>query len=130
MGSINKPDQLNYARTIEGLFSRYGVEYQVRPHDVADGNRIFGILSGGKKTVTHYAITFIIEKGSLTERMFQDLLCEFDTQIGYKMLKSPKELFEDMQKGYIDNVFDEGYFGESLFDSRIFDKFLATEDLL
>lgn len=129
LGSVNEPEPLNFARTIEGIFTKYHLQYQVRPHEVASGHRIFGIISGSKKTVTHYAITFIIEKGTLTREMFDDLLCEFDTQVGYRMLKSPQVLFEDMQKGYIDNVFDEGYFEASLYDSRIFDKFLATEDL-
>jgi len=61
--------------------------------------------------------------------MFEDLLGEYDLQIGYKLQKETSEFFEDMLKGYVNNVFDESYFGNSFYDSRIFDKFLATEDL-
>ena len=129
LGSINKPEPVNYARTIEGVFAKHGLRYQVRPIEIQGGKLIFGFLSGGKKTETHYAITFIIPKSALTKALFLDFLCEFDIQIGYKSLMDDNTFFDDMLKGYIDNVFDENYFGDSFYDSRIFNKFLATEDI-
>lgn len=129
LGSKNKPDQMNYARTLEGLFAKYGLAYQVRPVEIQAQKQLLGFLSGGKKTETHYAITFIIPEGALNKEMFEDLLSEFDLQIGYKMQKEIDEFFDDMLKGYVNNVFDENYFASSFYDSRIFDKFLATNDL-
>ena len=128
LGSVNKPDQLNYARVIEGLFAKYSLRYQIRPMEVASNKNILGMFAGGKKTITHFAITFMVPTNSFTREMFDDFLCEYDVQIGYKMIKSQDELFEDMLKGYINNVFDPEYFEQSLYDSRVFDKFLATED--
>lgn len=129
LGSKTKPDQMNYSRTIEALFAKYGLVYQVRPIEIQAQKQLLGFLSGGKKTETHYAITFIIPEGALNKEMFEDLLGEYDLQIGYKFQKETSEFFEDMLKGYVNNVFDESYFGNSFYDSRIFDKFLATEDL-
>jgi len=129
LGSVNKPDQLNYARVIEGLFAKYSLRYQIRPTEVASDKNIFGMFAGGKKTITHFAITFIVPSKGITREMFDDFLCEYDIQIGYKMIKSQDEFFDDMLKGYINNVFDPEYFRQSLYDSRVFDKFLATEDI-
>lgn len=129
LGSINKPEPMNYARTMEGFFAKHGLRYQVRPVEIQVGKQIFGFLSGGKKTETHYAISFIIPKSTLTKDQFEDFLCEFDIQIGYKSLMDDKTFFDDLLKGYVDNVFDENYFGDSFYDSRIFSKFLATEDI-
>lgn len=129
LGSVNKPDQLNYARVIEGLFAKYSLRYQIRPMEIAGTKNLFGMFAGGNKTVTHFAITFIVPSNSITREMFDDFLCEYDVQIGYKMIKSQDELFDDMLKGYLNNVFDPEYFEQSLYDSRVFDKFLATEDV-
>ena len=129
LGSKSKPDPLKYAKLIEGLFAKYGLRYQVRPIEIQAQKQLFGMFSGGKKMDSHFAITFIIPQGALNKEMFEDLLSEFDLQIGYEMQKEADEFFNDMSKGYVDNVFDVAYFGNSFYDSRIFDKFLATEDL-
>lgn len=128
LGNVNKPDPLNYTKVIEGLFAKYKLPYQIRPMEVASSKNILGMF-GGKKTMTHFSITFIVQTNALTREMFDDLLCEYDVQIGYKMVKPQKEFFEDILKGYINNVFDPEYFQQSLYDSRVFDKFLATEDI-
>lgn len=129
LGSRTKPEPLKYARLIEGLFAKYGLRFQVRPIEIQAQKQLFGLFSGGKKTETHYAITFLIPQGALNKEMFEDLLSEFDLQIGYIPQKETDEFFDDMSKGYVDNVFDKGYFGNSFYDSRIFDKLLASEDL-
>ena len=130
LGSVNEPDQLQFARLMEGMFAKYGLRYQVRPIEVKSNKQMFGFLNfGGKGTDTHYAITCLIPKHVINKEMFEDLFCEFDVQVGYKMLMMVDEFFDDMMKGYLDNVFDAGYFGDSFYDSRIFDKFLSTEDL-
>lgn len=130
LGSENSPDQLKYARDMESLFAKYALAYQVRPIEVAKQKDVFAMFSlGGKKTETHYAITFMIPKSNLNPEMFEDLLCEFDIQIGYDLLKDQEVFFGDMMKGYIKDIFDSGYFENCFYDSRIFSKFLATEDL-
>ncbi len=129
MGSVTQPDQRSYAQMIEGLFTKHNIQYHLRPVEMPNPKQLFGFFTTGNKTVTQYVITFIIEKGAFSETLFDDLLCEFDTQIGYGLLKSPKEIFIDMEKGYLDNVFDQQYFSDSLLDSRIFKKFLSSKNL-
>ena len=129
LGSITKPDQLTYTKIAEGLFAKHKLRYQVRPLEVANSKNIFGMFPSGKKTVTHFALTFIVPSKAFTQEMFNDFLCEYDVQIGYKMLKSQDTFFDDLQKGYISDVFNPEYFEESFYDSRVFDKFLATEDI-
>lgn len=129
LGSVNKPEPMPYARSLEGLFAKYGLRYMVRPVEVQTPKSLFDFLGRSKKTETHYAITFIVPKGTLDRAMFEALFCEFDLQIGYGFKQSMDSYFDDMGKGYVDNVFDEAYFSNNFYDSRLFNKFLATEDL-
>ena len=129
LGSVTKPDQMNYAKTLEGLFSKYCLTYHIQPIEIQNNKNFLGMLSGSKKTITHYAITFIIPAKGMTRDLFDDLLCEYDLQIGYKPLKPVEVFFEDLQKGYAKTVLDTTYYESNYYDSRIFNKFLATEDL-
>lgn len=129
LGSVSKPEPMLYARSLEGLFAKYGLAYMVRPVEVQASKSFFDFLGRGKKTETHYAITFIVPKGALDEAMFEAFFCEFDLQVGYGFKQAVDTYLDDVTKGYVDNVFDEGYFSNSFYDSRLFNKFLATEDL-
>lgn len=128
LGSVNKPDQMKFTKEAEGLFAKYQLAYMVRPIEVQAQKALLGVF-GGKKTETHYAITFIIPAGSFNEAMFKDFFCEFDLQIGYQFQKDVQSYFDDVRKGYVDNVFDDAYFANSFYDSRVFNKYLATEDI-
>ncbi len=129
LGSVNKPDPLTYTKQTETKLSHTGIKYQVRPMEVRNEKQLFGFLAGKKKTITDYCITFVLHKGELTRELFDEVLCEFDLQVGYDIKVDQQTFFEDLLKGYVDGVTNVEYFNNSFFDSRIFDKFLATEDL-
>lgn len=129
LGSISEPDPLEYTRSLERVLQDEGIKYIVQPIEARVQKNILGIFGGNKKPIKDFSISFYLNQGSLTEDFFDKVLCEFDLQIGYNLLKDQSTLFEDISKGYFDTRDTSAYYGEALFDSMIFHKFLASEDL-
>lgn len=130
LGSVHEPVPEIFARDHERMLQDFGIKYAVRPIEIRQQKNLFGLFSfGGKKKIQDFSIAYFIDKSTLTREMFEALLCEFDAQIGYHPKRSQEETLEDIFKGYFNTDSLSNYFGQSFFDSRLFSKMLATENL-
>lgn len=128
LGAIVTIEAKEYARKMETILAAYHLDYGVRP---IEGNKkmFLGVLSLGAKKKVDYALFFILPKGQLTEPMFDQIFMEVDLMIGYDFKVPMEKLLIEFEKGYLEDARDEDYFRENLYDSRIFNKFLATQEI-
>lgn len=129
LGSINDPDPQEFARELERKLTANSIQYGIQPMEVRVKKNILGVFSMNKNPIKDFSISFCLKKATLTEELFNEILCEFDLQIGYNLLKTADEIQEDIRKGYFNTSDTSAYYGETVFDSMIFHKFLATEDV-
>jgi hypothetical protein len=128
LGSVSNPTPLDYTRTIEEKLKQHNLDHHIRPVQVRTGKSIFGIIGKGKP-IEDFSIAFIIPKGTMNASIFEDFFTEFDVQVSYNFKQPIDQVMNDYIKGYLKASDDDAYFEHQLFDSRIFEKILASENL-
>lgn len=127
LGSVNEQDPQAYIRALEYTLKKYGLRNSVKSIHIRYKKAILGFI-GNKNPIDDFSIATIIEQDTLKKELFDDVLCEYDIQIGYGFNMNDDQLLDEYQKGYLQKVDDATYFKHNIFDSRIFNKFLTTEE--
>lgn len=109
-------DSITFCKSFEKYLLDESIPYDIINTECTRQKKIFGIRVGKEKH-SEFIIIFHLKHAQFTEELFKHYLSMCDITVGIKPIKPFEETVSDMQKGYIDTIFNRNYFEEAIYDS-------------